>query len=540
MMAAILGVLMSRNAYVPLDPAYPQERLALMLADSDPSLVLAEPGEAARARELGGGSIPVLEMDVEASRGDSPPLSRAPSAEQPAYILYTSGSTGKPKGVVQLHGNVLHHIQAYASNLGIRAEDRLSLVSSYAFDAAIMDIFGAFLTGASLYPFDVREAGLDALAAWLDHERISIYHSTPTLFRALCGTVSPDRVFPAVRLVVLGGEEVTKGDVELWRRHFGRDCTLINGLGPTESTLALQMSVSHDYVVTGTRVPVGYPVEDTDIVLLDSEGAEATVRGEIGIRSAFLAAEYWRRPDLTTSAFLPDPVDGTRRIYRSGDMAWLRPEGSLEFLGRHDDQVKIRGIRVELAEVEHCLKAHPAVAHCVVTCRRDPAGHQRLVAYVVCRNDADPSPLKSHLARRLPEYMVPTLIVPLSRLPLTPSGKVDRQHLPEPTWPAGTSSGAPSTATEEEVAKTWQEVLGVVRMGRMDNFFDMGGQSLLAMQVISRLRRAFGVEIPLRALFEAPTVASLAAVVARFLQDAQQGEQRASAVGSARRKEIVL
>ena len=320
-------------------------------------------------------------------------------------MLYTSGTTGRPKGVVQIHRNVMHHVQAYAQNLGILPGNRLSLLAWYSFDASVMDIFGALLTGASLHPFDVRHLGLDALADWLDAEQISIYHSTPTLFRAVCSTLTTGRVFPSVRLVVLGGEEVTRADVDLYRGHFSHSCEMVNGLGPTESTLALQMFVHHDDVFAGPRVPVGYPVEDTEVVLLRHDGGRAALRGEIGIRSEYLAAGYWKRPDLDQRAFLPDPDGGARRIYRSGDIGWLRPDGTFEFAGRGDSQVKIRGMRVELGEVEHCLKGHSAVAECIVVARFDPRGDQRLVAYVVSRQSVPGarSSLKSHVAERLPE-----------------------------------------------------------------------------------------------------------------------------------------
>ena len=519
MVAALMAVLMSGNAYVPLDPSYPRDRLRFMLDDVEPRALLVSARHLALARELAASSLPTIvgdgNADADVSGGRLPGASRADSL---AYILYTSGSTGLPKGVMQLHRNVLHHIHAYAQNLGILPADRLSLLASYSFDASVMDIFGALLTGASLHPFDVRQMGLDALADWLDTEEISIYHSTPTLFRALCGTLTTGRIFPSVRLVVLGGEEVTKGDVELYCRHFSVTCELVNGLGPTESTLALQMFIRQDDLPTGPRVPVGYPVEDTEVVLLRRDGTRATLRGEIGIRSEYLAAGYWRRPDLDQSAFLPDPDGGGRRIYRSGDTGWLRPDGAFEFVGRGDCQVKIRGMRVELGEVEHCLKGHPAVAECIVVARPDPKGDHRLVAYVVWRQGTPgtQSSLKSHVTERLPEYMVPTFIVPLDGLPLTPSGKADRHALPEPFWTASVSvheTGIPCTATEEIVRGIWREVLGVETLGLADSFFEAGGHSLLAMQTISRVRQTCGVEVSMRAFFESPTIADLAAIV---------------------------
>ena len=514
MVAAVVGVLRSGNAYVPLDPLYPRERLIFMLEDSEASVLVTNTRNLKLARALTGGSLRLLNIDdlaptvVEAVE---PPV--APDAM--AYILYTSGSTGQPKGVVQNHRNMLHHIGVYTNNLRISPQDRLTLLASFSFDAAVMDLFGALLNGATLCLLDVREAGIDRLGEWLEMERVTIYHSTPTLYRALLLGLPEDRTFPDVRLVVLGGEEVVRRDVELYHRHFSAECFFVNGLGPTESTVSFQYVLDQSTPLAGSSVPVGYAVSDTELVLLDASGQPTTLRGEIGIRSAHVALGYWRRPELTATAFLPDPDGGVRRIYRTGDLGRLRPDGSLEFLGRRDDQVKVRGFRIEPAEVEAAIDSHPGVRRSVVVARDDNGSGRCLAAYVI--PSAKPGPTTSeivaYLRERLPSYMIPSVFVSLEAIPLTPSGKVDRRALPTPGRSDRAHGGtfvAPRTPTEELIAGIWSELLGVEAIGVEDNFFELGGHSLVAARVVSRLRTALGIDLPLLWLFETPTVAGLA------------------------------
>jgi len=536
MVAAVLGVLEAGHAYVPLDPLYPRDRLAFMLADAEAAVLVTNARNVALARALAGASLPIVNLDaLEAD--EAAPVDARVVPEAVAYILYTSGSTGQPKGVVQSHRNVLHHIGVYANNLHLGPGDRLALLASFSFDAAVMDLFGALLSGACLCLQDVREEGVDGLAAWLADERITIYHSTPTLYRALLVGLPEAASFPDVRVVVLGGEEVVRRDVELYRRHFSPDCLFVNGLGPTESTVSFQQFIDRRTPLTGWSVPVGLAVVDTELVLLDPEGRVAPLAGEIGIRSAHVALEYWRRPELTAAAFLPDPDGGDRRIYRTGDLGRLRPEGTLEFLGRRDDQVKIRGFRIEPAEVESVLDTHPGVRRSVVVAREDDGdGERYLAAYLVPAGEPAPAAAELHayVRDRLPAYMVPSNFVMLEALPLTPSGKVDRRGLPAPDHLARAPrnvSVAPRTAMEAAVAEIWSEVLGVEPIGVEDNFFELGGHSLMATRVLSRLRARLHVDVPLRALFEAPTVAALAERVEA---------QRAAAAAADDREEIEL
>ena len=532
MIAGIFGVLKAGKSYVPLDAAHPKARLSYILEDCQAGAILTNTGNLAFAKTLSNGTVELINVDEIAAGTPTSNPNLPISPETLAYILYTSGSTGQPKGVMQNHRNVLHHIGNYTNRLHLDASDRLTLISSYSFDAAVMDIFGALLNGASLYPMNIKDETPSALSDWIAEEKITIYHSTPTVYRYLVGTsAGPQagkRDLSTIRFVVLGGEEVQKKDTDLFRQNFSPQSIFVNGLGPTESTVTLQYFIDHKTEIPGNRVPVGHPVEDTEVLLLDEAGRQAELYGEIGIRSAHVALGYWRKPEMTKAAFLPDPEGGTRRIYRTGDMGRLLPDGSIAFVGRKDGQVKIRGHRVELGEIESALREHPRVRESVVIAREDAPGDpsaplrtgKRLVAYIVPGGRPGPSvsELREFLKERLPDYMVPSTLMMLETLPLTPNGKVDRKALPVPDQARPDlekSFVAPRSPIEKLLAQIWAEVLGLERVGIHDNFFELGGHSLKATQVMSRLQDAFLVEMPLRTVFEAPTVADLAVAIGR-------------------------
>ncbi|HEX6913487.1 MAG TPA: amino acid adenylation domain-containing protein, partial [Longimicrobium sp.] len=513
MLTGILGALLAGKTYVPLDAGFPEERIRRILADVEPQALLTEAAHAETVRALAG-NLPVLvREEIEAAESADPvPLEVAP--ETPAYILYTSGSTGEPKGVVQVHRNVLHHIRTYANRLHVAPSDRLSLFSGYGFDAAVMDIYAALLTGATLCPIPMRgEAAADLPAAVL-RRGVTVFHSTPTVYRHLAAQLGGGHDLSRIRLVVLGGEETVPHDLETFRRHFRPDALFVNGMGPTECTVALQFWADGDTVLPRGAMPVGHPVEGVEVRLLNAAGepVEVYATGEVTLRSAHVAPGYWRRPELTAAAFLPDPEGGEGRIYRTGDIGRLLPDGAIAFAGRRDGQVKIRGFRIETGEIESVLRAHQSVAECAVVAREDAPGEKRLVAYVV--GDADPAALRAHVRARLPEYMAPAAFVRVHRLPLTPNGKLDRRALPAPSTREDAAEHVPPrTPDEEAVAGLFADVLKAADVGAHDDFFARGGHSLLATRLVSRVRDALGVELPLRAVFEAPTVAALAARV---------------------------
>jgi amino acid adenylation domain-containing protein len=533
MVAGMLGALKAGKTYVPLDPQYPRERVSYILSDSGATMLLTNDRNLALAQELAGGAVPVVSIDApEPSETDSPlfPIPYSLFPDSPAYILYTSGSTGQPKGVVQSHRNVLHHIRAYTNALHLSADDRLSLFSSYTFDASVMDIYGALLNGALLAPFDWKDDSALDLPGWVREEGISVFHSTPTVYRQLIGSLADGEVLDSVRLVVLGGEEAQRRDVDLFRQHFPADAIFVNGLGPTESTLALQYFIDRNTAVERSSLPVGYPVVATDVRLMTPVGEQVAVygAGEIAIRSRHVALGYWGRQDLTDAAFTVES-DGTR-TYRTGDLGRRLANGEIEYLGRKDFQVKIRGHRVEIGEIEVRIRRHPAIEEAVVVARPDAHGDNRLIAYVVAAAGQDaPSgdELRTHVRGGLPEYMVPAAFVTVDAIPLTPNGKVDRRALPEPELQVADDGAfiAPRNTLEEVVAGIWAEVLGVPRVGAEDDFFALGGHSLLATRVLTRLRQTFQVELPLRAMFERPTVAGLAARIGEDPAEAARIEE---------------
>ncbi|MEM7538892.1 MAG: condensation domain-containing protein, partial [Chloroflexota bacterium] len=337
--------------------------------------------------------------------------------------------------------------------------------------------------------------------------------------------------FSTVRLVVMGGELLVKADVELYKQHFLPHCLLVNGLGPTESTVTLQYFINHQTELNRGSVPVGYPVDNTEILLLDEEGNETGFSGEMVFRSAYLALGYWQKEQATIEAFLTDPTDTRKRLYRTGDLGCYLPNGSLAFLGRRDHQVKIRGFRIELGEIEAVLNQHPNVQETVVIAHTTENKPHHLIAYVVMYQsraellgkEANLATLRDYLREKLPNYMIPSAFVLLDALPLTPTGKLDRKALPTPDMShlSGTTFVTPRTTTEESMVAIWCDVLGLSQVGIDDDFFHLGGHSLLATQVISRIRVAFGVELPLRTLFVTPILSDLSAVVNVLRQEGQ-------------------
>ena len=516
MIAGILGVLKVGKTYVPLDPNYPSDRVVYILEDSLASAVITNNKNLVRAQELTRGTIPLINIDDISFPGCDDEIVREISPDTVAYILYTSGSTGQPKGVIQNHRNVLHFIRNYTNNLHINEQDGLTMLSSYSFDAAIMDIFAAILNGATLYPINIKESGLTDLSQWLQQHHITIYHSTPTLYRHFVSTLSGDEKLTQIRLVVLGGESVVKTDVDLYKEYFSNECIFVNGLGPTESTVTLQYFINKQTEITRNTVPVGYSVEETEILLLNEAGEKTDIYGEIAIRSPYIALGYWRKPDLTQLVFKSDRASDSRRIYRTGDLGRLRPDGSIEFLGRKDFQVKIRGFRIELGEIEAALTQHPSVRENVVIAREDVPGNKHLVAYVVPTQTLTTDELRHFLKQKLPDYIVPSAFVMLEALPLTPSGKVDRLTLPVPDNSSSLDNFVPPRdKLELQLTQIWSEVLKVDKVGVRNNFFDLGGHSLLAVRLMAKIQQQFGKNLPLAALFQSPTVEELANILQR-------------------------
>jgi amino acid adenylation domain-containing protein len=512
MVIGILGALKAGRAYVPFDARYPSDRITYMLADVGACAVVTdrEHREAADRLATAIGTPVIDAQEVPASAALLPAVQ--PDAH--AYILYTSGSTGRPKGVLQNHRNVLLHIRNYVENLRIGSGDRLSLLSSYNFDAAVMDIFAALLVGATLCPIDLRSDGLLDLSAVLRRKRVTVYHSTPTVFRHLVDTAASDCRFDDVRLVVLGGEQATRSDFEAFRRHFPPGAKLVNGLGPTEATVALQWFTSTKTPVYGESLPVGHPVDGVRIALLDSDGEDNEVWGEIAILSRQIAVGYWNDPDLTAQAFTDDPFDPTKRLYRTGDIGRRLADGAILFLGRRDSQIKLRGHRIELADVEAAICRMPGVKQAVAVVQHDGATADGvLVAYIVPQAEIlTPAALQRWSSQHLPSYMVPTAFAIVAALPTTPTGKIDRRALPRAEQVARHAAGPAKKLTELEqsIAVIWQETLRIASIPGDANFFDLGGHSLLLARVQAALDKELSLTVPLIKLMQYPTIAALA------------------------------
>jgi amino acid adenylation domain-containing protein len=516
--AALLGVLKAGGAYVPIDPEYPAERTAWVLEDSGAAAVLTHAAARARLPETAVPVLDVAETDPAAAEAWTPvPV----PADALAYVVYTSGSTGRPKGVGVTHRALVAHNRAVIGLFGLTRADRAAQVASIGFDIAVEEIFPTWAAGAAVVfrPTDVPGLG-EGFLRWIEAERISILNLPTAFWEVWTGELAASgaRVPACVRLVVVGGEKARPATLAQWRRVAGEGVRWINSYGPTETTVTATAWELHG--APEGEIPVGAPIEGWTARVMDDalRPVAAGEPGELCIGGAGVARGYLGRPGLTAERFAPDPFSGVSgaRLYRTGDRARWRTETTvLEFLGRLDDQVKVGGFRVEPGEVEAVLAAHPDVARAAVVARDDGTGRTRLVGYVVARPGAEAgvAELRRWLRARLPPYMVPSALVPLDALPLTAHGKVDRRALPAPAALAPAAEGDASGGGDPagELAEIWREVLGTPRVEAGDDFFDLGGHSLLGMQVLSRVRQRWGVELPVRALFDAPTLAGLAA-----------------------------
>ncbi|HEV3468926.1 MAG TPA: non-ribosomal peptide synthetase [Pyrinomonadaceae bacterium] len=523
--AAMLGVLKAGLPQAALDPSFPRARLAALLEDLGSGLVVTDARGLALATELAGAGRGVLNVDEigAGAPADNLSLDIAPGAL--AFVIYTSGSTGEPKGVCLEQRTLLHRVLRQTNSFRIRAEDRLSHLASFGTGQGLLNIFCALLNGAGLYPLDVRAEGLAGLAAWLADEEITIYRSSASVFRYFTDTLSGRERFPALRLARLSSEQVTRRDIELCKKHFPAGCVFVNGLSTSETGIVREFFMDAGTLIEGNSVPVGYPVEGMSVRLLGEAGGEVPPGevGEIAVTSRHLSPGYWRRPELTRSAFREDPAGGGR-VYLTGDMGRMLPGGLLLHVGRKDFQLKVRGHRVEVGEAEAALLGCAGVKEAVVAARADARGETRLVAYLVAERGAslNTDALRRSLRETLPEYMLPSAFEVLDALPLTPSGKVNRLALPASsptTRRAATDYVAPRTEAERVLAEIWAEVLGLERVGVGEDFFDAGGHSLLATRVVSRINTTFRIELPLRAVFESPTVAALALSVEGLILD---------------------
>src|SRR5262245_55886011 len=513
----ILGILKAGKIYLTLDASLPANRLISILDDAQASLIVTDRQNYALAQELSQNTREVLTIDdLDAHLPLSNPGLTVPP-DTTVNILYTSGSTGQPKGVIQNHRTTLHNVMSLTNSYGISRDDRLALLFSTGFAASLFPIFGALLNGATLFPYDLKTDGFAQLANWLIQEQITFYDSVPSTLRRLVATLPETAQFPHLRLITLSGEAAYKRDVELYKRYFSDDCLLCVRLGGTETRVICSYFIDKETQITTNIVPVGYAAEDKKILLLDADGKEVAAEqvGEIAVQSRYLATGYWRNPQLTQAAFQPSPHGGEEHIYRMGDLGRMRPDGCLEYLGRKDTQVKIRGHRVETGEVEMALLDLEGVKEAAVAVKEDETGRQYLVAYLVPTDNVLPPVdiLRLGLTRMLPGYMIPSHFVSLAPLPTTATGKADYRALPEPSRTRPNLQNpfrAPHTAQETALQQIWQEILNIQPIGRHDNFFDLGGDSLAVEEVLAQIEQRFHVTLPPDVFIHEPTIELLA------------------------------
>ncbi|MCA1635262.1 MAG: amino acid adenylation domain-containing protein, partial [Acidobacteria bacterium] len=526
LMVGLVAILKAGGACVPLDIAYPKERLAFMLEDSRVPVVLTQrhlldslPPHAAETILLDESD------DAHGPRSDENPSSGV-TADNLLFVLYTSGSTGRPKGVAMPHRSLTNLITWHLRELDAPGPARTLQYTAISFDVSFQEIFTTLCGGGALVLIedDVRKDAAALLRCMAEYgvERIfmpfiALQHMAEA---AEAGAAVPSKL----KDIVAGGEQlqVTPAVVALIRRLDS--CRLHNHYGPTETHVVTNYSMEGQPGDWPTLPPVGRPVSNAQIFILDPRGraVPAGVPGELYIGGDALSRAYANQPELTAERYVPHPLvsEPGERLYRTGDLARYLHDGNLEFLGRADHQVKIRGVRIELGEIETVLQQHEGVRDGVVVAREDGRGGRRLVAYVVPsgRQECTGPSLRRFLSEKLTEHMIPSAFVMLDALPLTPSGKVNRRALPAPDFSRVERAHAfvaPRTAAEEVVAEIWKQVLGVERVGATDNFFELGGHSLLGTQLISKLARAFRTELPLRQLFRSPTVEGLVGELAQ-------------------------
>ncbi len=531
MIAAMIGTLKAGKTYIPLSTDYPGERLYYMISHSEIPVILTDTTHKHTAKELVLLNH-VFILEIEKSRNPVPGFyenfqcSHHPDNDL-MYILYTSGSTGKPKGVMQNRDSVLHFIDRYTENLSITGNDHMTFFSSFSHDASVMDVYGALLNGAVLFPLNIMELpDLYSLSLWLTKEQITIWHSVPTVYRYFINALKMNgkKEFPHLRFIVLGGEAVIKYDIDMFHEQFpSPHITLYNLYGQTESSYNSGMFINHQNPVT--QMTLGQVVKGTKIFVIDPYGnaADTLETGEIILASPYLSPGYLNDEEETKKSFREHQKFG--KLYRTGDLGRLLPDGSIEFIGRKDSQVKIRGFRVELGEIETLLLKYDGIDEAVVVAKENENSDKYLCAYIVPDRthhagrtahggEAPAVPgteLRDFLSRNLPDYMIPIYFVGLEQMPLTPSGKINRKALPEPEAEIDAGYAAPRDAVEEKLVEIWANLLGIEkdRIGIDASFFELGGHSLKATIMAARVHKELNVELPLADIFKTPFIRGL-------------------------------
>jgi amino acid adenylation domain-containing protein len=524
---ALLAVLKAGAACVPLDPAYPKERLSYMLTDSEMPVVLTQPGLLSEVTDLDA-EVVNIELDWKKFSDESRENVRSNIApENLAYIIYTSGSTGKPRGVLLQHAGLVNHNVAASKLFALTSADRMAQFASISFDIAIEEIFPTWISGGTLV---VREENaslaIGDFLRWVNDNRVTALDLPTAYWHELVRELAESalKLPKTLRLVIVGGEKAQSGALASWRKLVGSRVRWINTYGPTETSVIVTSYEPKDSEELPAVLPIGRPIANTKIHILDKNLHQLPVgiAGHLYVSGPGLARGYLNRPEITAQKFVADPFSSEpgARMYNTGDLAKYLPSGDIEFAGRMDDQVKIRGYRVELEEIEAVLGAHKGVREVVVMARENSSGEKTLVAYLVPSREQVPtaSEMRTYLKQKLPGYMVPAAIVLLEAMPKTPNGKVDKRALPAPKtadFAATYEYVAPTTDLEAKLASLWEIVLDKKPVGIRENFFELGGHSLLAARLMHRIEQQFGQWLPLAALLQAPTIEQLARLMSQ-------------------------
>ncbi len=512
---ALLGVLKSGHPYVLLDHRSPADRNRRILKGIDATVMIYSRAHGEHAPAIAGDGLNALEIDsvlMEDSHANIDDLP-ASTPDDLAYIVFTSGTTGTPKGVMQTHRNVLHRAWSYATTARLIPQDKLALLYSPTASGSVRDVYGGLLAGGSLHMYDLPNRGFDQLGDWVRAEGITVYNSAATVFRHFAATIRNKTDLPTLRLVQLGSETIYRSDVELYKARFPDSCEFVARLGSSEISPICKFYVDKETSINYPTVPAGYPVDDVHVSIVDEEErpVPAGTTGEIVVTSRYLTPGYWMDPDASALALEACADDPLAKRFRTGDLGMITADGLLVHMGRKDFQIKISGFRVEPTEIEAALLDLGTLREAAVVADRQD-DKWRLVAYVTAEEGVEitESALRSALLKRLPRYMIPTRFGILESLPTTSSGKVDRLALPSIPDKEPVDFVAPKTEFEKQVARVLSDVLSVEQVSVRDSFVDLGGTSLAAMQIASRLSTIYGFRLPLQTFFGEESVAGIA------------------------------